>query len=83
MHSFISRITASEADELISDGFIGGGMLPKLNNCTSAIKNGVNRVHILDGRIRHCLLLEIFTNEGIGTAIIKDEDKASMSGVQG
>lgn len=81
--SFISRITASEADELISDGFIGGGMLPKLNNCTSAIKNGVNRVHILDGRIRHCLLLEIFTNEGIGTAIIKDEDKASMSEVQG
>ncbi len=80
--SFISRITASEADELISDGFIGGGMLPKLNNCTSAIKNGVNRVHILDGRIRHCLLLEIFTNEGIGTAIIKDEDKASMSGAQ-
>ena len=77
--SFISRITASEADEMISDGFIGGGMLPKLNNCTSAIKNGVNRVHILDGRIRHCLLLEVFTNEGIGTAIIKDEDKTSMA----
>ena len=76
--SFISRITASEADELISEGFIGGGMLPKLNNCTSAIKNGVNRVHILDGRIPHCLLLEIFTNEGVGTAIIKDEDKATM-----
>jgi len=77
-NSFISRITASEADELISDGFIGGGMLPKLNNCTSAIKNGVSRVHILDGRIRHCLLLEVFTNEGIGTAIIKDEDKNAM-----
>ena len=77
--SFISRITATEADELIEEGFIGGGMLPKLNNCTSAIKNGVNRVHILDGRIAHCLLLEIFTNEGIGTAIIKDEDKASMN----
>lgn len=76
--SFISRITASEADDLISEGFIGGGMLPKLNNCTSAIKNGVNRVHILDGRIPHCLLLEIFTNEGVGTAIIKDEDKANM-----
>ena len=76
--SFISRITASEADALISEGFIGGGMLPKLNNCTSAIKNGVNRVHILDGRIPHCLLLEIFTNEGVGTAIIKDEDKANM-----
>ncbi len=73
--SFISRLTASEADELIGDGFIGGGMLPKLNNCTSAIKNGVNRVHILDGRIPHCLLLEIFTNSGVGTAIIRDEEK--------
>lgn len=73
--SFIPRITASEADELINGGIIGGGMLPKLNNCTSAIRNGVNRVHILDGRIAHCLLLEIFTNEGIGTAIIRDEDK--------
>ena len=72
--SFISRITASEADRLIEDGFIGGGMLPKLNNCTSAVKEGVNRVHILDGRIPHCLLLEIFTNEGVGTAIVRDED---------
>ena len=76
--SFISRITASEADELISGGLIGGGMLPKLNNCTSAIKEGVNRVHILDGRIPHSMLLEIFTNKGIGTAIIKDEDKDKM-----
>ena len=74
-NSFISRITASEADELIEEGFIGGGMLPKLSNCTSAVSNGVNRVHILDGRIPHCLLLEIFTNEGVGTAIIRDEDK--------
>ena len=72
--SFISRLSASEADKLISDGFIGGGMLPKLANCTSAIKNGVNRVHILDGRIPHCLLLEIFTQKGIGTAIVKDDE---------
>ena len=72
--SFISRLSASAADQLIADGFIGGGMLPKLNNCTSAIRNGVNRVHILDGRIPHCLLLEIFTNQGIGTAIFSDED---------
>ena len=77
-NSFISRITASEAEALIADGFIGGGMLPKLNNCTSAIENGVNRVHILDGRIPHCLLLEIFTNSGVGTAIIRDEDKQTM-----
>ena len=76
--SFISRISASQADQLIEDGFIGGGMLPKLGNCTSAIKNGVNRVHILDGRIPHCLLLEIFTRNGIGTAIVKDEDLESM-----
>lgn len=76
--SFISRLSASEADKLISDGYIGGGMLPKLTNCTSAIKNGVNRVHILDGRIAHCLLLEIFTNKGIGTAIVSDEDINTM-----
>ena len=63
--SFISRITASDAEALVSSGEIGGGMLPKLNNCTAAVKGGVNRVHILDGRIPHCLLLEIFTDHGI------------------
>ncbi len=76
--SFISRITASDAEALIAGGLIGGGMLQKLNNCTSAIENGVNRVHILDGRIPHCLLLEIFTNSGVGTAIIGDEDVHAM-----
>ena len=74
--TFISRLTASQAESLISEGVIGGGMLPKLGNCTSAVRNGVNRVHILDGRIPHCMLLEIFTNEGIGTAIIQDGDMA-------
>ena len=74
--TLISELTVSEARELINDGFIGGGMLPKLNNCIDAIENGVSRVHILDGRIAHCLLLEIFTNKGIGTAILGDkEDK--------
>jgi acetylglutamate kinase len=53
-------------------------MLPKLNNCTSAVKNGVSRVHILDGRVPHCLLLEIFTKEGVGTAIIADDDNLAM-----
>ena len=72
--TFISRISASQAHELINSGIIGGGMLPKLNNCTSAIESGVSRVHILDGRMPHCLLLEIFTKKGIGTAIIADED---------
>lgn len=74
--SFISRLSATQAEELINSGLIGGGMLPKLGNCTSAIRNGVNRVHILDGRIPHCLLLEIFTQGGIGTAIVKDGDMA-------
>lgn len=72
--SFISRLSASQAEELVQGGFIGGGMLPKLANCTSAVRNGVKRVHILDGRIPHCLLLEIFTRQGIGTAIISDEE---------
>ena len=76
--SFISRLTASEAQELIDSGMIGGGMLPKLGNCTDAIQNGVNRVHILDGRIPHSLLLEIFTNKGIGTAIVADNEKEHM-----
>lgn len=72
--TFISRLTATEAEQLIEGGTIGGGMLPKLGNCTSAIRNGVSRVHILDGRVPHCLLLEIFTKQGIGTAIIADDD---------
>ena len=76
--TFISRLTATEADKLIDSGIIGGGMLPKLNNCTSAIRNGVNRVHILDGRVPHCLLLEIFTKQGIGTAIIADDDNLAL-----
>lgn len=72
-NTLISELTVSQAKELITDGFIGGGMLPKLNNCIDAIDNGVSRVHILDGRIAHCLLLEIFTNKGIGTAILDDK----------
>ena len=72
--TLISELSVEEAKELIGQGYIGGGMLPKLNNCIEAIEQGVNRVHILDGRIAHCLLLEIFTNKGIGTAIIGDKD---------
>ena len=71
--TLISELTVSEAKNLMKEGYIGGGMLPKLQNCMDAIENGVSRVHILDGRIPHCLLLEIFTNKGIGTAILKDD----------
>ncbi len=73
--SLISVLTLDKADALLDSGFIGGGMLPKLKNCVDAVRNGVSRVHILDGRIEHCLLLEFFTNRGIGTAII---DQASI-----
>lgn len=73
--TFISRLTVSEVDELIDNGYIGGGMLPKLKNCTDAIKSGVNRVHILDGRKAHSLLLEVFTDTGIGTMFFRDEEK--------
>ncbi len=71
--TLISELHVNEAQELIQQGYVGGGMIPKLNNCIHAIEKGVNRVHILDGRIPHSLLLEIFTNKGIGTAILRED----------
>ena len=70
--TLISELNVSDGKKLMEEGYIGGGMLPKIQNCIDAIENGVSRVHILDGRIPHCLLLEIFTNKGIGTAIKND-----------
>lgn len=71
--TLISELHVNEAQALIEEGFVGGGMIPKLNNCIHAIEKGVNLVHILDGRIPHSLLLEIFTNKGIGTAILRED----------
>ena len=73
--TLISRMTVSETEQFLASGNVGGGMLPKLQNCVDAIKAGVSRVHILDGRIEHCLLLEFFTDKGIGTAIIADDEE--------
>nr|WP_298512199.1 acetylglutamate kinase [uncultured Marvinbryantia sp.] len=73
--SLISEMTIPEAEEFLASGMAGGGMLPKLQNCIEAMKAGVSRVHILDGRIEHCLLLEFFTDRGVGTAIISDTEK--------
>ena len=70
LESLISELHVQEARDLIINGNVGGGMIPKLQGCIDAIENGVSRVHIMDGRIPHCLLLEIFTNKGIGTAIL-------------
>lgn len=75
--TLISELTVPEAEKLMSDGNVGGGMLPKIRNCVDAVKSGVSRVHILDGRIEHCLLLEFFTNRGVGTVIIGDEEETS------
>ncbi len=79
-NSLISQLTCSEALELVASGGVSGGMIPKLQNCAAAIQRGVSRVHILDGRIPHCLLLEIFTNKGIGTAILKDDEEKYSDG---
>ena len=70
--TLISEMDLTQAHEFVDKGVVGGGMLPKLKNCIEAIENGVARVHILDGRLDHCLLLECFTQKGIGTAILKD-----------
>jgi acetylglutamate kinase len=67
--SLIRQTTADELDALVTDGTIAGGMIPKVTACIRAVRSGVGRAHILDGRIAHVLLLEIFTDAGIGTMI--------------
>jgi acetylglutamate kinase len=72
-HSFISSLTVSEARDLIKDNIIQQGMIPKVEACIAALHNGVKKTHIIDARIEHSLLLEIFTDTGIGTEITKDK----------
>lgn len=73
--SVISELYIPEAEELIDSGIVAGGMLPKIQNCIDALNKGVSRVHIMDGRIPHSLLLEIFTNKGTGTALLKESEE--------
>ena len=73
--SLIRQATADDLDALIADGTIAGGMIPKVASCTAAVRHGVHRAHILDGRIAHVLLLELFTDEGIGTMVVADQDE--------
>ena len=70
--TLISALTPSLAQELIASGKIAGGMLPKVQACLETLANGVNKVHIVDGLVRHSLLLEIYTTSGIGTLILDD-----------
>lgn len=69
--TLISKIDTQSAKELFASGVISGGMIPKLQNCLEAVQNDVRRVHILDGRLEHSLLIEIFTKKGVGTMIKK------------
>ena len=69
--SLIQKIRISEVPKLIEDGVISGGMIPKIETCVKAIENGVKLCHIIDGRKKHSLLLEIFTTDGIGTMIFE------------
>lgn len=78
--SLIYELPYEELTELIESGAITGGMLPKLKSCKDAIDNGVSRVHIMDGRVPHCVLLEIFTNQGIGTAILSKNSERYYKG---
>ncbi len=71
--TLIRQTTADALDQLVADGTIGGGMIPKIESCTRAVRGGVRRAHILDGRIAHVLLLELFTDDGIGTMITAEE----------
>ena len=70
--SIIESLSASEATRLIEDGTIAGGMIPKVEACLHTLRRGVKKVHIIDGRLRHSLLLEIFTTKGVGTEIHSD-----------
>ena len=68
--SLISRIRTSEVEELVTEGVIGSGMLPKVEACVTALQGGVWKTHIIDGRINHAILLEVFTQSGVGTEIV-------------
>ena len=70
--TLIQRVTAADARDLIADGTIAGGMIPKIEGCLRAIEYGVGQVHLIDGRVPHALLLELFTDAGVGTMVTAD-----------
>ncbi len=78
----ISTLTKREAETMMEQGVIFGGMIPKIQSAFTTLDAGVRKVHIVDGRVKHSLLLEIFTDEGIGTQMIHDEDSVVREGVK-
>jgi acetylglutamate kinase len=77
--SLIHSLTASEARRLIADGTISSGMIPKIEGCLHTLEQGVKKIHIIDGRLRHSLLLEIYTTSGVGTELVRDDAAALAS----
>jgi acetylglutamate kinase len=75
--SLVHSLTAAEARRLIADGTIAGGMIPKIEGCLQTLDQGVKKIHIIDGRLRHSLLLEIYTTSGIGTELVADSVAAA------
>ncbi len=71
--SIIRALSTRQAEEYIQDGTINGGMIPKVQCCLDGLEKGVSSVHVLDGRVPHAILLEIFTTRGIGTMVTKEE----------
>ncbi len=71
--SLVHSLTASEARRLIADGTISSGMIPKIEGCLHTLEQGVKKIHIIDGRLRHSLLLEIYTTSGVGTELVRDD----------
>ncbi len=75
--SLVHSLSASEARRLIADGTISAGMIPKIEGCLDTLEQGVKKIHIIDGRLRHSLLLEIYTTSGVGTELIRDDSIVS------
>ena len=67
----IESLTAEQARKLLNSGAIVGGMIPKIQSCLKTIESGVEKIHIINGRLRHAILLEIFTSQGVGTEIVE------------
>ncbi|NDC64681.1 MAG: acetylglutamate kinase, partial [Planctomycetia bacterium] len=77
--SLIHSLTAAEARRLIADGTISAGMIPKIEGCLETLERGVKKIHVIDGRLRHSLLLEIYTTSGVGTELVRDDAVASAA----
>ncbi|HUI64621.1 MAG TPA: acetylglutamate kinase, partial [Bacteroidota bacterium] len=79
----IPSMDQATAERLMADRVISNGMIPKIRSAFTALKAGVNKVHLIDGRIKHSILLEIFTDRGIGTELVQPSGQGSLAGARG